>query len=748
MGLMGSLARFTHRRRWIVAAVFLATMVAAAVYGLGASAELTAGGYNDPSSESMRAADALEQSFGIRQPDVVVVYSHPRATFREPAFRDPLRRVLARLEAHRGVRSIGSPYDPGGADLAAQDGRSVMVTIELEGTEAQESALFDEIEPILRTPELTSRVGGPLPLERQAQESAERDLMRGELVTIPIVALLLIIFFRGVVAASLPLIVGLFSIGAALSCIRMLAHVTDVSTFAMNIVTFVGLGVAVDYSLFLVSRFREELAAGHPVPDAIDHTLQSAGRTIGYSGIVVAVSMLGLLAFPEVLLRSVALAGAFVVAMALTATLVFLPAALAILGPRIEMLRLGPRRLAQPSGRWRRIAHAVMRAPIAMTMITSAVLLTLGLPFLRIDDVVGGPGILPAGADAREVAEAMDAGLFPATVRTQLTVVLELDEPVLSRDGLGAVERWASSARRVSGVESVEAIVGEGAPLSPMEVLAMRDRLPPRLDAIVSGHRTLARVVASPRPGSDAAMDLVAAVRSVDAPGVHALVGGEAAQRLDLRQTIREGLPWAIAAICVVTFVVLFLAFGSFVVPLKAIVMNVLSLTASFGALVWIFQDGRLEWLLRYESTGNIELTIPVVMFAVMFGLAMDYELFLLSRIREEYDRYGDSRESVAFGIEQTGTIITRAALLLVAVMLGFISADMLLIKELGVGMAIAITIDVTIVRGLLVPATMQLLGDFNWWAPGPLARWWRRAGVGVDESVTSGPAEPAGGPA
>lgn len=746
MDVLRALARFTHRRRWVVLGVFLALLAGAIAYAVGAEKVLSTGGFTDPRSESVRAARILEHTFGVGQPDVIVVYSHPRLTLDDPAFELPLRRALGRLAEQPGVESSTSPFGPEGAAAVSDDRRDVMVSLELAGDDnAARDALFERIEPLLRVEGLTSRVGGAVPLEREAQALAERDLRRGELITIPVLAILLVVIFRGVIAASLPLMVGGFAIAGALSCVRLLAHVTDVATLAINLVTFIGLGVAVDYALLMTSRFREELASGQSVAGAVERTMTTAGRTIAYSGVVVTVSLLGMLAFPVVLLRSVAIAGALVVALAVLATLVALPAGLAALGHRIEWARVGRPRAVTHDGRiWRRLAGISMRAPTLTTVLTSALLLLLGLPFLRLNAVVGGPGILPAHTETRVVAEILESGRFPATRHSTNAVVLTTDAPILTSDGLRMVERYALAVGTLPGVERVDAIAGGDASLSSLDLLAMRDQLPPPVDAVVRGDRTIVRVIGSAPPGSKAAMDLVERVREVRVPGVEALVGGQTAHNVDLDATIKRGLPWAVGAICLVTFIVLFLAFGSFVVPIKAIVMNVLSLTASFGALVWIFQDGRLEGLLRYESSGAIELTVPVAMFALMFGLAMDYELFLLSRIREGYDRSGDTRASVAFGVEQTATIITRAALLLIAVMLGFISADMVLIKQLGVGMAIAIAVDVTIVRGLLVPATMQLLGRYNWWAPRSLASWWRRAVVGVDESARP----PAHGPA
>jgi RND superfamily putative drug exporter len=729
-------AGFTYRKRVPLLLVFAALLVGAALYGRRAADVLVASGFENANSESARADTLLDARFGLGTPDVVVVYSHPAWQVRDPRFEQLLAPALARMARVPGVQHVGTPYGETPDALVSNDGRSVVTTVRIAGHSREEQASYDALAEHLHAEGLTTRVGGEIPSSRQAQAAAERDLVRGELITLPLIALLLVVFFRGLVVASIPLLIGGFSVAMALACLRLLAAFTDVSIFAMNIVTFVGLGVAIDYSLFITSRFRDELAAGVPVERAVRHTLETAGRTVGYSGGAVAVSLLALLVFPVMLLRSVALAGSVVVVMSLLGALIFLPALLAALGHRIEWLSLRGKQHG-PTRFWTRLGQASMRAPLLVTLLVTALLITLGLPFLKINPAVAGAAVLPHDSEARHVAELMESGAFRRDQSDPLEVFASTQGDVLTPAGLASVERYVHELERLPHVTRVDAVVGSQRSAQQL-ALALEGPaasvLRERLARLSKGGDTAIRAYLDVPPTSEAAVAVLHAARAIEVEGIDALVTSPAARLVDLRATLAAGMPWALGLVCIATFVVLFLAFGSVVMPAKAILMNVLSLTASFGALVWIFQDGRFESLLHFESPGSIELTIPVVMFAVIFGLAMDYELFLLSRIREAYDHSGDTRQSVSVGLEKTGQIITRAALLLVAVMFGFVSADMLLVKELGVGMIVAVIVDATIVRALLVPATMQLLGRHNWWAPAPLARWWRGLSLGLDE--------------
>ncbi|MDB4975908.1 MAG: drug exporter of the superfamily-like protein [Myxococcaceae bacterium] len=740
MSLLAPVAAFAYRQRIGLLVLFLALFAFAAFYGRGTAADLVGGGFEDPSSESSRADVKLDERFGLGTPDVVVAYSHDTLKVSDPAFEQLLAPGLSALRAVKGVSRVGSPFGPTPDALVSNDGHTVVTTIRLSGNSRAVQASYKALEPLLRVPGLKSLLGGAIPGARQAQEAAESDLARAELITLPLVALLLVVFFRGLVVASLPLLIGGFSVAAALACVRVLTHFTDVSVFALNIVTFVGLGVAIDYSLFMTSRFRDELAAGVSVERAIDHTLQTAGRTIGYSGGAVAVSLLALTAFPLMLLRSVAIAGSLVVIMSLIGTLVFLPALLAVLGPRVEWLSFGKKHAVEEAPKfWHKVATAVMRKPVLFTVVVTGLLVVLGLPFLHIKPSVSGASVLPEEAEARKVAELVDSPGFPQHSSAPVEIVASSDADALSLPSLRTLGSYVQKIQKIPHVARVDAVVYGNASRTPEQLVdalrgpyatAMRSRL----SALVNGKDSALRVALDVPPTSDEATAVVKAIRATHVPGLQTLATSPAARVLDLQHSLTGRMAYALSIICLSTFIVLFLAFGSVIMPIKAILMNVLSLTASFGALVFIFQEGRFESLLRFKSPGSIELTIPVMMFAVVFGLAMDYELFLLSRIREEYDRHKDTHRSVTIGLERTAQIITRAALLLVAVMVGFASADMLLVKELGVGMAIAVIVDATIVRALLVPATMQLLGHYNWWAPGPLARWWQRAHLGIDE--------------
>ena len=742
MSLLAPVANFAYRQRRALLVVFFLLFLGAGLYGRGTAKELVGGGFEDPGSESSRADRKLDDRFGLGTPDLVVAYSHATLAVADPEFERLLAPALARMRAVPGVARVATPYGPNPDALVSNDGRAVVVTIRLAGKQRAVQEAYTALEPQLRVLGLDTLLGGSIPGAHQAQEAAEADLARAELITLPLVAILLIVFFRGLVVASLPLLIGGFSVAMALACVRLLTHFTDVSVFALNIVTFVGLGVAIDYSLFMATRFRDELSAGVNVERAIQHTLQTAGRTIGYSGGAVAVSLLAMTVFPLMLLRSVAIAGSLVVLMSLLGTLVFLPALLAVLGPRIEWLSFGrPHSVERAPRFWHKVATSVMRAPVLVTVVVTGLLIVLGLPFLHIKPSVSGASVLPEEAEARKVAELIESPRFPAHATGPVEIVASVRPPadLLTLESLRLVGRYVQQVERVPHVLHVDAVVYGASGRTPEQLVQALEgpyaaTLRARLSQIVRGSDTALRVQLDVPPTSDEATKALQTIRALHAPEVSTLVTSPAARVLDLQHSLGASMPYALTIVCLATFVVLFMAFGSVIMPIKAILMNVLSLTASFGALVWIFQEGRFESFLRFRSPGSIELTVPVVMFAVVFGLAMDYELFLLSRIREAYDRTHDTHQSVTIGLERTAQIITRAALLLVAVMIGFASADMLLVKELGVGMAIAVVVDATIVRALLVPATMQLLGHYNWWAPRPLAAFWKRMHLGVDE--------------
>ncbi|MCB9681058.1 MAG: MMPL family transporter [Alphaproteobacteria bacterium] len=722
-------ARLVTRHPWPVIAAFVVVGSLAGWFGAGVHRDLAATGLDDPTSEAVATRDALVALLGIGEPDLMVVAGDAQAPVDPGDVAATLGDTVAALRADPAVRRVTTPTDPGHKDLLAADGQRALLLIELHGGPRDKAEALDRLTATLHDAPVPVLVGGPTAAERTAQDLAVHDLERAELLALPVVALLLLLFFRGPFAAGLPLAVGVVAIPASFAVLRLLAHVTEVSVFALNVGTFIGTGLAIDYAMVLVQRFRDEVAHGASDVEAVTHMLRTSGRAIVVSGVTVAGSMLALLVFPLGLLRTIGIAGALVVVCAMVAALVMLPALLVVLGPRLGRTRNLPR----DDGAWHRIAMTVMARPLLVTGVVLVVLAGLAAPALHLETIMPDVSTFPRDTDVRKVDEALDDPQgFGAESQTPILVLVRTEGSIITPAATQAVVDWVDKVQALPGIRKVETPFADG-PLTQPKVAAtflktpslMPMQLRGALAATSKGDATVVRVVPEARWRSDAAAAAVRAVRGVDSPGVTTLVGGPTALISDARLALSDHLPLAVGLIVLVNLVLLFVAFGSVVVPIKAVLMNIASIGASFGALVWIFQDGHLTGLLAFEPPGGIDLTVPVIMFAVVFGLSMDYEVFLLSRIKEEMDRTGDNAHSVAAGLERTGSIITRAAALLIVVVLGFAAGRFLFVKELGAGMVVAITIDATIVRALLVPSTMALLGDANWWAPAPLKRLW-----------------------
>jgi RND superfamily putative drug exporter len=531
--------------------------------------------------------------------------------------------------------------------------------------------------------------------------------------------LLLLFVFRGAVAAALPMVVGGVAVLGTMLVLRIIASTTEVSVFALNLTTGMGLGLGIDYSLLLVSRYREEFerdGTGHR-RDALLRAVETAGRTIVFSGLTVCASMAALLVFPLVFLRSFAYAGVPVVAVAVVGAVVVLPAVLALLGPRVDMLAVR-RKPAPPVGEglWHRIATLVMRRPIPIAAAVIAFLLFLGAPFLHVAFGFPDDRVLPQKVSSRQVNQRLRDD-FEAKEAFPIWVVAD------KAGDTDAIAPYAAALSRVRGVDRVDSYAGsyiKGVRAFRLDSLAER---------FVTPGATYFNVVPAVEPFSTAGEDVVHAIRSLRAP-FPVEVGGRTAALVDNKAAAFGRMPLAAGIIVLVSFLVLFAFFGSVVIPVKAFVLNLLSLTATFGAMVWVFQDGHLSRWLDFTATGTIDLSTPILMFCVAFGLSMDYEVFLLSRVKEEYDRTGDNVSSVAIGLERSGRIVTAAALLLSAVFLAFATSGVSFIKLFGVGLAVAIVMDATLVRATLVPAFMRLAGDLNWWAPRPLRQLYERWGV------------------
>ena len=717
--------RIVYRRRRLVLVIATLAVIFAAVWGTGVFGALqSAGGFNDPGSQSQRATDLATRAFGRDAADVVVLYRSQSLTVHDAAYRAAVTRTLAALPRHQ-VTSAVSYWSTGSAQFASTDGHQTYAVLRLAGADdAAQIKSFDAIKNKLAAPGLTERAGGQIPTEEAINKQVTADIGRAEGISMPVLLVMLLLIFGGLAAASLPLAIGGIAILGSFTALRLLTLGTAVSIYSINITTILGLGLGIDYGLFMVARFREELRRQPTVDAALARTVATAGRTVAVSGITVAVALASLMLFPETFLRSMGYGGVATVVVDMLAALTVMPALLAVLGHRVNALRI--RRLVGASGgqqsgetgAWYRIGRSVMRRPVAYVVVIVVALLALGSPFRHITWGGTDARALPASAAPHIVQDALTRD-FPANSTTPIEAIVSFGAPATGPVQQAALAGYLSRVAHLPGVTSAQ-VTGVHGDVA-------------RVDLRYGANAT-----------SAAARVIVTQVRSVPAPaGAQVLVGGATAALVDELGSLGATLPWMALVVCLATFVLLFLAFGSVVLPVKAIVMNVLSLSATFGVIVWIFQEGHLSGWLGFTATGTIEPTMPILMLAIIFGLSMDYEVFLLSRIREQYDLTGDNTASVAGGLQRTGGIITSLALLLVIVVGAFSASGITFIKLMGVGMIVALVIDATVVRVLLVPATMRLLGRANWWLPRPLRRVYARYGIRDGDRLPEPVAEP-----
>jgi RND superfamily putative drug exporter len=696
--MIDRLARLADRRArrvLILAGVFF---VVAGALGAGVASRLDPYGADDPDTESVIALDRLQEA-GYRDTGVVVLVRG--VDVRSAQGRGRVERLARRLEADRDVALVGDFPSTHSPDFVSKDGRSTYLAVALRPTDddAQGDAadrIADELEG---EPGVT--VGGPAVAFRQVNRQVESDLRTAELYAFPLLFVLSLLFFRSLVAALLPLLIGGLAIVSTFLMLRLASELTSVSIFALNLVTGLGLGLAIDYSLFIVSRYREEIARSGPGAEAMRRTLQTAGRTVLFSSLTVAGAIASLIVFPQRFLYSMGIGGFCVALIAAAIALIVLPAVLTLLGPRVNSLTpafLAARaeRDARPAheGFWYRLSQLVMRRPGRIAAITATFLVVLGIPFLGIHFTSVDAQVLPESASARQVDDVL-RNEFPPYRDSPVTLAVG--------GGRDAAERVAIDAAHVPGASAVS---------RPREL---------------RGGVYAIDVVSKAPPLDERSQDLVRDLRAL--PG-DALVTGSTAHYLDLQKSLGQHLPLVIAIVVAVTVAVLFVMTGSVILPIKQVLMNALGLCAVFGILVLIFQDGRFEGLLGYTSQGGLESTQPLLLFGVLFGLSTDYGVFLLSRIKEAHDGGLPNSEAVAVGLERTGRIVTAAALLFCIAIGAFVTSKIIFIKELGLGTAFAVLIDATIIRALLVPSLMQLLGDWNWWAPAPLSRLYARIGV------------------
>ncbi len=709
-----------HSRQVLLVALLI--VLAAAAYGSSAVSHLSSGGFTDPSSPSTRADALLSQRFHQGDPNLVFLVQSPTGV-NSPAARSvgtALADDMARQPNVSGVSSYWSEPPAARAGFVSTDGRSALVTAHVLGndnvTPKRGAALADRFDGTRDG--VTVRAGGLTIANYQISTQISHDLALAEAVAIPLTMVALVIVFGSVVAALLPLAIGGVAIVGTLAILRLLTQFVPVSVYAINLTTALGLGLAIDYSLFILSRYREERRKGSAGPQAVQASVRSAGRTVLFSSLTVGLSMAAMLVFPFYFLRSFAYAGLAVVAVAALGAVVVLPALLTVLGGRVNAWDVRPplrRVLRLPArtegdveqGFWRRVALAVMRRPVVFGAAVVVVLLVLGAPFLSVRFGLPDDRVLPASASSHQVGNVLRDD-FDQNSANALTIALP-NVGDASRAQLSAYAARLSLVKGARGVVSPEGTFVSG---------TREDKL----STPVVGTSTYFTLENNVNPNSSAGQHLVSTAREVPAPA-EALVTGPAARNLDSLNALGGTLPLALGLIALSTLVVLFAFTRSVLIPFKALGLNLLSLSATFGAMVWIFQEGHLSGLLGgVGATGYLNASMPVLMFCIAFGLSMDYEVFLLSRIKEEWDRSDHSVEAntaaVATGLARTGRLVTAAAALISIVFIAVATSQVSFIKLFGVGMALAVLMDATLVRGILVPAFMRLAGRANWWAP------------------------------
>jgi putative drug exporter of the RND superfamily len=715
------------RRPRLILLFALAAVIVSAALGIHAPGRLRGGGFTSPDAPSQIAADRLESRFGGSPNLLFVVQARTGAgTVDSPAVAAAATQ-LARQLAHATGVSAESDYWVGhNPALRSRDGREALIVADLAGKDTQ---VQDEAKGLIarfsvpagRPGSITVVAGGFAAVNHAVSAQIAKDLAVAEGIAIPLTALLLIIAFGSAVAALLPVAIGVTSIFFTLFVLWVLSGVTNVSIYAINLTTAMGLGLGIDYSLLIVNRYREELANGRPPTDAVIIAIHTAGRTVTFSAATVAAALAALLLFPVYFLRSFAYAGISVVAIATVSAVVVLPALLTILGPRVNAGRVGF--LAKrPAGGgespfWRSVATRVMARPVVTALPVVVLLLALGAPFLHVKFGTPDDRVLPTSSAAREAGDDLRTKFG---VNTSNTIDVVTARPL----GPAAAADYSRTLSQLTGVTMVKGPAGvwsNGSVILPPGPATVRYQAPGGswFDATIA-----------PDPLSGAAAGLVHHVRAIPPPGgVTAYVGGQAAGLVDQKHDLGSRLPLAIGLIALTTFIILFLFTGSVVLPLKALVLNALSLTAVFGAVVWVFQDGHLRGLLGFTPMPT-STTMPLLLFCIAFGLSMDYEVFLLSRIKELHEAGAGTEEAVSGGLARTGRIVTTAAALLAVTFVAFGLSKVSFIQMFGLGTALAILVDASLVRGVLVPSFMRLAGDANWWAPPPLRRIYRRIGL------------------
>lgn len=731
--MFARLAGFIYRRRWwtlVLSTLFLVASIATLLRG----GHLTGGSFGDREAE---ATQRLVEGVTGHSTDTtfVAVFESADLESTDPRFDEAMRAALAPLEDDPDVLGIVRPDDPLlGEFMRSADHHRALAMVSLKGAFKEALSRYPAVRDKLRAPSLTITCTGKVPFMHDFDRVIAHDVVRAELLSLPLALLVLVLVFRTAVAAALPVGVGALAVVGGVAVVMTLSRVMDIAEYTVNICSLIGLGVAIDYSLFTVSRYREELAHGHDYPTALVRALDGAGRVVCFSGLVLGTGLAGLLFFKGSFLFAMGIGGLVVVLLAMIFALTFLPALLAVLGPRIHAGKLPISRFGPSDGFWRRAATWVMRSPVAVLVPTLALLVTMGSPFLRLEMSEADVRVLPDGTEARRGYEALRQD-FPEFGDNRVVVAVQFPtSPALNAERIEALYDLSEKIAAIPHVRKVESLVSGGRFARDDAALFLLD--PPSLfraqieagkRATVGDRTVILYALLDSAPETKASEDVVRALRREPVVLDGRLsVGGQTASDMDATEFVREKTPIAIGFVMGVTFVLLFLLLGSVLLPFKAILMNLLSVSASFGALVWVFQEGHLG----IASPRPVEHALPVLLFCVLFGLSMDYEVLMLSRIKESWDKTRDNTLAVGEGLEKTAGLITSAAAIMIVVFAAFTLANIVMIRAVGFGMALAVLIDATLVRLLVVPATMRLFGAWNWWAPRPLLR--LRAALGL----------------
>ena len=751
--------RFVYRFRWavlVISALLLAVSIVA-TFTAGTLTDSGSFGADLPAGQAQKLITAeVHPQKKVTGSQVTLIFGSASLTVTDPAYRAALDNALAPLANDTRVTSVSTPFTvpaEAQASYISRDQHEALVIVALKDISSRSKGYIPAVLAEIHPGNLTMLATGGVLISEAFNKTLEGDLQRAEYLALPITLLMLVLIFASLIAASLPLGVGLLAIVGGVGGTLFLARFTDVSTYAINIITLIGLAVAIDYSLFVVNRFRDELAAGATREDAIAKSMSTAGRAITFSGITVAIGLSAMLFFQGTFLASMGAAGTIVVSIAILYGLTFLPAVLSVLGPWVDRLRLPilGRRRPDGTGAWHSMALWVMKRPVVVLIPSLALLLLAGTPFLQLRLANGDVDQLPPGNQARQGYDTLVRD-FPGQDQTNISVVVYYaGGSPLTTDHVSAIYDLSRRLAALPNVLRVSSIVDLDPSLAKTDYERLYSGpisdLPVQMrDALVAGtgrHLTVLNVVTNKQYTSDDARAIVRAARAEQVPDGQVLATGGTAYDLDIVNFILQRTPVAVASVIVITYAVLFLLTGSVVLPLKAVITNLFSISASFGAMVWIFQEGHLSGFLGFTPQ-SIDPSIPVILFSIVFGMSMDYEVLLISRIQEEYRRTGDNQAGVALGLEKSGRLITGAAAIMVAVFLAFGMANIVIIKAIGIGLAVAIAIDATIVRILIVPAVMRLLGRANWWAPRPLALFHRWVGAG--ESTAARPGAVYGG--